>query len=563
MPPPDERVEKRSTLREIECTDGRTAHASAPRGVRSSASTAACAPASHAARSAGSASSSANGISLRRARLAHLLHPGREHVGADRPGRLVDDAAHRRVGRLLEHHRAAASRAARRPARAVRSRCPAATAAASRCPARSAASRSVGIADPALARRPPRSPPARRLAARHRADRVTLGDRGRRELEPAAAAADDERPHGPQSTSRSVAISRIARRAVLFTVTQPPFQRLLDATRDDVWRYLWPRSGATRPTTAFRDLLAALRAWPRTRVEHPRAWVLTIAHRKALDHHRARARRPAPVGAAADVAEPAGPGPDADAAVFGSASATCRPTARRAAAALCGRPVAPRGRAALGARRRPPAARRMRAQAAARGARRITNRLSPPPRGRRRRRGGAFAATASRTSPMLRSTRRSAACWPPGRREGSSLCATRTTDAGATPCSTARRARVAADPRGARAPGRRAPRARGVLRGRAPGASTLPFDWALVGGFGRRVLAATAEIPSPRRVATRRSRSARETLAPRATGNALGANPIPIIVPCHRVLRTGGALGGYTGGTARKQARLLIEGVAV
>ena len=46
--------------------------------------------------------------------------------------------------------------------------------------------------------------------------------------------------------------------------------------------------------------MAALRAYPHTRVESPRAWVLTIAHRKALDHHRARGRRPVPVGAVPD-----------------------------------------------------------------------------------------------------------------------------------------------------------------------------------------------------------------------------------------------------------------------
>jgi methylated-DNA-[protein]-cysteine S-methyltransferase len=51
--------------------------------------------------------------------------------------------------------------------------------------------------------------------------------------------------------------------------------------------------------------------------------------------------------------------------------------------------------------------------------------------------------------------------------------------------------------------------------------------------------------------------------AVRAAGNALGANPIPIVVPCHRVLRTGGDLGGYTGGVQRKEKLLRIEGVAV
>ena len=42
--------------------------------------------------------------------------------------------------------------------------------------------------------------------------------------------------------------------------------------------------------------------------------------------------------------------------------------------------------------------------------------------------------------------------------------------------------------------------------------------------------------------------------AVRAAGNALGANPIPVVVPCHRVLRTGGALGGYTGGSSARSS---------
>jgi len=50
--------------------------------------------------------------------------------------------------------------------------------------------------------------------------------------------------------------------------------------------------------------MAAMRAYPKTRIENPRAWVLTIAHRKALDHHRARGRRAVPVGAVPDVPAP-------------------------------------------------------------------------------------------------------------------------------------------------------------------------------------------------------------------------------------------------------------------
>ena len=47
----------------------------------------------------------------------------------------------------------------------------------------------------------------------------------------------------------------------------------------------------------------------------------------------------------------------------------------------------------------------------------------------------------------------------------------------------------------------------------------------------------------------------------RAAGTALGSNPLPIIVPCHRVLHAGGGLGGYTGGLEIKRRLLTIEGV--
>ena len=45
----------------------------------------------------------------------------------------------------------------------------------------------------------------------------------------------------------------------------------------------------------------------------------------------------------------------------------------------------------------------------------------------------------------------------------------------------------------------------------------------------------------------------------RAAGNALGSNPLPIVLPCHRVLHSGGGLGGYTGGLERKRTLLAIE----
>jgi methylated-DNA-[protein]-cysteine S-methyltransferase len=88
----------------------------------------------------------------------------------------------------------------------------------------------------------------------------------------------------------------------------------------------------------------------------------------------------------------------------------------------------------------------------------------------------------------------------------------------------------------------------------------FPLDWQLTAGFGRRVLEATARIPfgsvsTYKRVAT----EAGSPRGSRAAGNALGANPLPIIVPCHRVLHTTGGLGGYTGGLERKRLLLSIE----
>jgi methylated-DNA-[protein]-cysteine S-methyltransferase len=91
----------------------------------------------------------------------------------------------------------------------------------------------------------------------------------------------------------------------------------------------------------------------------------------------------------------------------------------------------------------------------------------------------------------------------------------------------------------------------------------LPIDWSLVSPFGRRVLRATAAIPFGE-VSTyaRVAAEAGNPKASRAAGNALGANPMPIVLPCHRVLHTGGkGIGNYTGGVHRKEALLRLEGV--
>jgi RNA polymerase sigma factor (sigma-70 family) len=77
----------------------------------------------------------------------------------------------------------------------------------------------------------------------------------------------------------------------------PPFQRLLDAHREVVWRFLVSSVGPVEADDCFQEtFISALRAYPRLRPDsNLRAWILTIAHRKALDSHRARIRRAVPV----------------------------------------------------------------------------------------------------------------------------------------------------------------------------------------------------------------------------------------------------------------------------
>ncbi|MHB8533486.1 MAG: methylated-DNA--[protein]-cysteine S-methyltransferase [Solirubrobacteraceae bacterium] len=88
-----------------------------------------------------------------------------------------------------------------------------------------------------------------------------------------------------------------------------------------------------------------------------------------------------------------------------------------------------------------------------------------------------------------------------------------------------------------------------------------PLDWSLIGGFGRGVLRATAAIPyGGSRSYGEIAAQAGNPRASRAAGNALGANPIPVVIPCHRVLRAGGAIGNYGGGPERKRWLLQLEG---
>lgn len=85
----------------------------------------------------------------------------------------------------------------------------------------------------------------------------------------------------------------------------PPFQRLIDAHREDVWRLLVTSVGRTDAEDCFQEtFISALRAYPKLRSSvNLRAWLLTIAHRKALDVHRARGRDALPVAKIAGTAD--------------------------------------------------------------------------------------------------------------------------------------------------------------------------------------------------------------------------------------------------------------------
>jgi methylated-DNA-[protein]-cysteine S-methyltransferase len=89
----------------------------------------------------------------------------------------------------------------------------------------------------------------------------------------------------------------------------------------------------------------------------------------------------------------------------------------------------------------------------------------------------------------------------------------------------------------------------------------VSLDWRLTAGFRGKVQHAIARIPyGETRTYTEMARSAGNERAVRAAGTACGSNPIPIVIPCHRVLRSGGALGGYGGGLEMKKALLELEG---
>ncbi|HUA12833.1 MAG TPA: methylated-DNA--[protein]-cysteine S-methyltransferase [Solirubrobacteraceae bacterium] len=91
---------------------------------------------------------------------------------------------------------------------------------------------------------------------------------------------------------------------------------------------------------------------------------------------------------------------------------------------------------------------------------------------------------------------------------------------------------------------------------------SLPLDRTLIdGAFTREVLRETEAIPYGRTTSYADiAAAAGSPRGSRAAGNALGTNPLPVLIPCHRVVRACGALGGYGGGLHIKRALLALEG---
>ncbi|MFD8569869.1 methylated-DNA--[protein]-cysteine S-methyltransferase [Streptomyces sp. NPDC057694] len=91
----------------------------------------------------------------------------------------------------------------------------------------------------------------------------------------------------------------------------------------------------------------------------------------------------------------------------------------------------------------------------------------------------------------------------------------------------------------------------------------LPLDWSLITGFNREVLRELAAGVSYGAVVGYGDLARRvgQPAAAQAVGAAMGANPLPVVVPCHRVVERDGGIGGFGGGLETKRKLLALEGV--
>jgi len=101
------------------------------------------------------------------------------------------------------------------------------------------------------------------------------------------------------------------------------------------------------------------------------------------------------------------------------------------------------------------------------------------------------------------------------------------------------------------------------LAGQLQDFHNAPIDWDRFEPFARRVYEVALDIPTGQTITYGQlARKLNEPQAAQAVGQALGSNPIPLIIPCHRILAAGGKMGGFSapGGLLTKEKLLLIEG---
>lgn len=90
----------------------------------------------------------------------------------------------------------------------------------------------------------------------------------------------------------------------------------------------------------------------------------------------------------------------------------------------------------------------------------------------------------------------------------------------------------------------------------------LPLDWSLISGFNRQVLRELTTVPYGAVVGYGDlAHRVGQPGAAQAVGMAMGANPLPVVVPCHRVVESDGGIGGFGGGVETKRLLLALEGV--
>ncbi|AOR34955.1 cysteine methyltransferase [Streptomyces fodineus] len=91
----------------------------------------------------------------------------------------------------------------------------------------------------------------------------------------------------------------------------------------------------------------------------------------------------------------------------------------------------------------------------------------------------------------------------------------------------------------------------------------LPLDWSLISGFNRQVLRELAAGVPYGSVVGYGDLAGRvgQPGGAQAVGAAMGANPLPVVVPCHRVVESDGGIGGFGGGLETKRKLLALEGV--